>query len=138
MLLNLVIFFLPGQVVDKGINAHRPLQKKPVAIVQDKLKTIERIPVTVQDYAMSELNRQGIGDQFPALDYIYSHESGWNPYSVNASSGACHLAQEWPCGKSGCNAADITCEVKWTIAYANERYGGLWAAQIYWENHGNW
>lgn len=38
-------------------------------------------------------------ESWGAADVIVSQESGWNPNAVNASSGACGLGQQLPCGK---------------------------------------
>lgn len=85
------------------------------------------------------LNASGIpSDQWAAVDYIVSHESGWNPQSVNASSGATGLPQALPYSKTGCAFGDPVCQLKWADSYAKQRYGGWWAAQSYWSAHGNW
>lgn len=59
-------------------------------------------------------------------------ESGCNPYSVNRSSGACGIAQELPCGKSGCQLGDPVCQLGWMNGYVNSRYGGWDNAYATW------
>ena len=71
------------------------------------------------------------------VDFIISHESNWNPYSVNAYSGACGLAQEYPCGKSGCSLGDAVCQLRWANGYAN-KYGGWAGAYYHWVALGSW
>lgn len=78
----------------------------------------------------------GTGDS--SLDWIISHESGGNAFAVNASSGACGLAQELPCGKSGCVLGDAQCEINWMRNYCIERYGSTYLAMLYWQAHGNY
>jgi resuscitation-promoting factor RpfB len=74
------------------------------------------------------LAQAGVADIADAMTII-GMESGCNPYAVNASSGACGVAQELPCGKSGCAFADGACEVAWMNNYVLERYGS-WANAV--------
>jgi hypothetical protein len=78
----------------------------------------------------------GIGDVYHARELI-RRESGCNPYAMNSSSGACGVAQELPCGKSGCQLGDGACQVSWMNRYVLGRYGS-WAAAIAWHNKMNW
>lgn len=73
-----------------------------------------------------------------AVDYIVSHESSWNPDATEPTSGAHGLVQALPYSKTGCGWDDAVCQLQWGQAYANERYGGWWAAQAYWALHRNW
>lgn len=71
-----------------------------------------------------------------AVDSIVSRESGWNPNAVNASSGACGLAQALPCSKMGPNWSDPVVALKWQYNYVNARYGGYPQAVAFWNaNH---
>jgi hypothetical protein len=68
----------------------------------------------------------GITDVASARALIMA-ESGCNPNSYNrAGSGACGVAQELPCGKSGCSLGDGACQVRWMNGYVLGRYGS-WA-----------
>lgn len=78
----------------------------------------------------------GTGD--PYLDWIISHESGGNAFAVNPTSGACGIAQELPCGKSGCVLGDAACEINWMRNYCIVRYGSTYLAMLYWQAHGNY
>lgn len=78
----------------------------------------------------------GISDVANARELI-SRESGCNPNAVNPSSGACGVAQELPCGKSGCSLGDGACQVKWMNQYVKGRYGSF-AAAISFHNANNW
>ncbi len=73
-----------------------------------------------------------------AKAYIYQHESGNNPASVNRSSGACGLGQAWPCSKLPCSLSDYVCEDNWFTNYMLERYGSWEIAYQYWLGHSNW
>lgn len=78
----------------------------------------------------------GIGDVANANELI-RRESGCNPQAKNPSSGACGVAQELPCGKSGCAWGDGACQVKWMNSYVLGRYGS-WAAAVSFHNANNW
>lgn len=66
------------------------------------------------------------------VDYIVSHESSWNPSSVNPSSGSCGLAQALPCSKLGPNWSDPVVALKWQYEYVKGRYGGYAGAYAFW------
>ncbi len=78
----------------------------------------------------------GIPDVASANELI-RRESNCNPYAVNKSSGACGVAQELPCGKSGCSLGDGACQVKWMNSYVAARYGS-WANAVAFHNANNW
>ena len=78
----------------------------------------------------------GITDVANALELI-GRESGCNPNAMNSSSGACGVAQELPCGKSGCALGDGACQVRWMNGYVTGRYGS-WSAAVAWHNAHNW
>lgn len=69
----------------------------------------------------------GISDSYSAMALI-NRESGCNPYITNASSGSCGVAQELPCGKSGCVLGDGYCQVAWMNRYVLSVYGSWGAA----------
>lgn len=83
----------------------------------------------------------GISDSdFGYVDYIISHESGWDYHAVNRSSGAYGLPQSLPAGKLASAGADwrdnpVT-QLRWANNYAVGRYGSWEAAYHYWTvNH---
>lgn len=83
----------------------------------------------------------GIADSdFGYVDYIISHESGWNYHAVNRSSGAYGLPQSLPAGKLASAGADwrdnpVT-QLRWAHNYAVGRYGSWEAAYHFWTvNH---
>ena len=77
---------------------------------------------------------------------LVQRESGWHVSAKNPKSAACGLAQEWPCGKSGCNITDGVCQLKWQYSYVVGRYGGYQQALTFWKarvpingrDMGNW
>ena len=74
-------------------------------------------------------------DDWGYADFMVSHESGWNPNSVNASSGACGLAQALPCSKVPGNPYDPIDSLNWMNSYVNGRYGGWANAYNWWVAH---
>lgn len=82
------------------------------------------------------LAQAGVSDIPNALELI-RRESGCNPNAINPSSGACGVAQELPCGKSGCALGDGACQVKWMNRYVHSRYGS-WANAVSFHNSHNW
>lgn len=69
-------------------------------------------------------------------DYIVGRESGWNPNSVNKSSGACGLAQALPCNKVPGNPLNPVDSLNWMNGYV-QKYGGWQGAYNFWIAH-NW
>ena len=78
----------------------------------------------------------GISDLSNARELI-GRESGCDPYARNSKSGACGVAQELPCGKSGCSLGDGACQVRWMNGYVVGRYGS-WAGAVAFHNANNW
>lgn len=72
-----------------------------------------------------------------AADYIVSQESGWNPNAINASSGACGLAQALPCSKVPGNPYDPIDSLNWMNGYVTGRYGG-WEGAVAFKQANGW
>ncbi len=66
-------------------------------------------------------------------DSIVQKESGWNPNALNASSGACGLAQALPCSKVPGNPFDPVDSLRWMNGYVQGRYGGWEGAYNFWQ-----
>ena len=80
----------------------------------------------------------GINDVASASALI-QNESGCNPNAINKYSGACGVAQELPCGKSGCALGDGACQVRWMNGYVIGRYGSWANAWATWNSrHPHW
>jgi hypothetical protein len=70
------------------------------------------------------------------VDYIVSHESGWNPNATNPSSGACGLVQALPCSKVPGGGYNPVANLQWATGYAVGRYGSWAGAYAFWTaNH---
>ena len=68
---------------------------------------------------------------------LISRESGWNPNAVNASSGACGLGQQLPCGKWPHEWNEPVGALKDMQEYVIGRYG-TWANALSWHDSHNW
>jgi hypothetical protein len=79
-------------------------------------------------------------NQFESFDNIITHESSWNMFAVNPSSGAYGLAQALPASKMISAGIDwpinpVT-QLRWAYDYMNKRYGSPNAAWVFWQaNH---
>ena len=101
-------------------------------LTQRKQNTAVAVSGTCDDWLASA----GVSDLNSARTLI-SRESGCNPNAVNPSSGACGVAQELPCGKSGCSLGDGACQVRWMNSYVHSRYGS-WANALGHSYQHNW
>lgn len=74
------------------------------------------------------LSEFGFGlDQMPALDALWTKESGWNHLAQNPSSGAYGIPQALPGNKMASVAADWetnpATQIAWGLSYISGRYG---------------
>lgn len=115
----------PHQCIDK------PKQVKSVSSAGTSSPT-----ASVGGSCAEWISAAGIGDVANANELI-RRESGCNPNAVNSSSGACGIAQELPCGKSGCGLGNGACQVRWMNQYVIARYGS-WANAVAHHNANNW
>jgi hypothetical protein len=79
---------------------------------------------------------------YDAVNFILSHESGFNPLAINASSGAYGLCQALPGSKMSSVSSDwqtnAVTQLKWCDQYAKSRYNGWQQAQVAWVAKGWW
>ncbi|HSX02438.1 MAG TPA: hypothetical protein VLI05_03955 [Candidatus Saccharimonadia bacterium] len=83
----------------------------------------------LKQLAYSILSSRGMADQWGAMDFIITHESGWNLYSRSAA-GACGLPQANPCSKIVWG--DANQQINWFIGYCVGRYGSISGAYAHW------
>jgi hypothetical protein len=72
--------------------------------------------------------------QFSCLQPLWAHESGWNPYAQNPSSGAYGIPQALPGSKMSSAGGDWqsnpATQIRWGLSYIQGNYGspcGAWA-----------
>lgn len=119
------------------IPSYEPYEQEKTASsisIKSEPKTAPSVAVsgTCEDW----MRQAGVSDMVNAKILIM-RESGCNPNAVNASSGACGLQQELPCGKSGCGLGNPVCQIKWMQNYCNQRYGS-WAGAVAHSNSVGW
>ena len=110
---------------------------KPKAVVVQPKPVVQRPPVVAVSGTKADWMRAaGIPEaHWGYVDSIVSRESGWNPNSVNKSSGACGLGQQLPCGKWPGAWNDPVAALRAMTGYVNARYGGWGGAVAFWNAH---
>lgn len=111
-------------------------QKAILASVTHPVTVVQAPRAVFTGDCASWVAQAGITDTASA-SVLIQKESGCNPYAVNRSSGACGVAQELPCGKSGCQLGDGACQVAWMNRYIQSRYGS-WLAALQFHYRNNW
>ncbi|AGZ39466.1 lytic transglycosylase domain-containing protein [Actinoplanes friuliensis] len=107
------------------------------------------IPSSCNDYSGSRaigcalMLDKGFGlDQFPCLDKLWKHESGWNYRAENRSSGAYGIPQALPGKKMSSSGADWktnpATQIKWGLGYIKGRYNTPCGAWSNFQNNGNY
>ncbi|MDX2644166.1 transglycosylase SLT domain-containing protein [Streptomyces sp. PA03-1a] len=143
------------QAAHEAHRAHARLQEQQAAnrsherkalVPQQRHETSRPAPRAAAPAAPSgspqQMAQQIIGDaaQFQCFANIVMHESTWNPYAVNPSSGAYGLVQALPGSKMASAGADWrtnpATQIKWGLDYMNGRYGSPCGAWSFWQaNH---
>jgi hypothetical protein len=79
----------------------------------------------------------GYASQFPAIDFIFSHESGWRNTAQNPTSTAYGIPQflnaTW--AQYGGKTSDPATQIRDGIRYMKDRYGSPNAAAAFWKSH---
>lgn len=93
-------------------------------------------PASIKALAQQLLAEAGLSGEWSCFDYIITHESNWNPYAENPSSGAYGLPQSLPGNKMASIADDWATnpatQIKWAIGYMNDVYGSPCGAYSFW------
>ncbi|MBL7260629.1 lytic transglycosylase domain-containing protein [Paractinoplanes lichenicola] len=80
--------------------------------------------------------------EFPCLDKLWKHESGWNYKAENKSSGAYGIPQALPGKKMASAGADWktnpATQIKWGLGYVKGRYDTPCGAWGYFQNNGHY
>jgi tape measure domain-containing protein len=93
----------------------------------------------IRGLAQSMLRARGWGDEYSSLNYVISHESGWDPHARNSSSGAYGLGQALPASKMAGYGPDYRnnaqTQLAWMLSYIGSRYGDPRGAESFWRGH---
>ena len=114
-------------------------EKRKLAVASEKALQAVTHTQTVQASSgncADWIAQAGITEVSMANELI-RRESNCNPNVINPSSGSCGVAQELPCGKSGCSLGDGACQVRWMNSYIQSRYGS-WSAAVAHHDAKNW
>lgn len=95
------------------------------------LQVSEDVPAAVQIGQQQAAARGWTGAEWDALYVLWMRESGWNPRSVNRSSGACGIPQALPCSKIPDKST--VGQIKWGLDYIQRRYGTPTGAMSHWQ-----
>jgi len=108
------------------------ITKVPVELIS------EEVPPNNCELWFTEAN---IIDLVNARELLRRENTNCDPQLYNyGGSGACGVAQELPCGKSGCGIppnSNGACQIKWQKKYVEARYGSYLSA-IQWHNKNDW
>jgi hypothetical protein len=81
-------------------------------------------------------------DQFPCLEKLWNHESGWNAKAENKGSGAYGIPQALPGSKMSSVADDWrvnpATQIKWGLGYVKGRYQSPCGAWSHFQSAGNY
>lgn len=113
----------------------KDLQSKKARAAKTAVAKAPTPAVLVSGSCGEWLDKAGVTDKANAMILI-NKESHCNPAARNPSSGACGVAQELPCGKSGCQIGDGACQVAWMQKYVVQRYGSWAGAVAFHISHG--
>lgn len=107
------------------------------------------IPTSCKEYSGNRATgcalmlEKGFGiDQFPCLEKLWDHESGWNAKAENKGSGAYGIPQALPGSKMGSVADDwrtnAATQIKWGLGYVKGRYKSPCGAWSHFQNAGSY
>ena len=131
-------------------------KKEKVAIAKAVRKRAEAggayagpIPSSCKEYSGNRATgcalmlASGFGiDQFPCLEKLWDHESGWNHRAENKGSGAYGIPQALPGSKMASKGADWrtnpATQIKWGIGYVKGRYKTPCGAWSNFQNNGSY
>ena len=105
---------------------------KQQAAQQQAASTPSGSPQQIAEQMLSQFGWSS--GQFSCLQPLWAHESGWNPYAQNPSSGAYGIPQALPGSKMGSAGGDWqsnpATQIRWGLSYIQGNYGspcGAWA-----------
>jgi uncharacterized protein YabE (DUF348 family) len=155
-------------VAGKQVTTYQIQTKNGVEVSRQEIQVVVEVPPVPQIIARGKavqipsdktslMAAAGIrSSDYPFVDYIISHESGWCPTKLQGQVGYCPgyppinipyglgygLGQATPGSKMSSFGADwasnpIT-QLRWASSYANARFGSWGAAYNYWQAHRNW
>lgn len=115
----------------KVVKTSKKTTKKKVSAMNVKASKSE-----MQEYAYQRVVQIWGKEHWDSFYQLVSHESGWNPNSVNKKTNACGLFQFVPCSKGGkAYKTDYKVQIEKGIQYISARYGNPNKAWSFWKQH---
>lgn len=127
----------------KALEHAKQVKARKIALA--KKKAAERARIKAEKERAAVIAAQSVDRNIPLrvsqvyhsedyyVNWIIQHESGGNPNSVNASSGACGLFQKIPCNVP---LGNVSAQMADGLAYIKSRYGTAANAVAFWKSHG--
>lgn len=109
--------------------------QKTTKKVQDKFTKVEN--ASKGEYMAYAKAISGYNDtEMKCLDYLWEHESNWNPNSSNAERDVCGIPQSHPCNKiiKQQGSYDWQAQIRWGINHINYNYKNPCSAWNHWKN----
>lgn len=107
-----------------------PVEAKQKIVIKPSIKTVATKGFQYPKHASKKYYPQIIsklkelyGNDWEKAAELNARENGFNPMSINPSSGACGLTQALPCSKLTCKLGDVNCDLEWQKNYIDGRYG---------------
>lgn len=124
-------------------SSHRILEHHEVRYRRHHLRKLERQRILAwgnRGIGYLMLRVRGMVRQWPCLDALNTHESGWNHRARNPSSGAGGIPQALPASKMAAAGPDWATnprtQLRWQIdLYIGPRYGSPCNAWAFWQAH---
>jgi hypothetical protein len=131
----------PGAATAPLPRAQAPATSPSPAAQGPPSAPLPEVPEDCQEYSGNRqigctlLSEFGFGlDQMPALDALWTRESGWNHLASNPSTGAYGIPQALPGSKMSTVGSDWqtnpATQIRWGLGYIRDRYGdpdGAWS-----------
>ncbi|QSB15488.1 lytic transglycosylase domain-containing protein [Natronosporangium hydrolyticum] len=125
----------------------RQVPQAPASPSGPPATSLPDIPADCEEYSGNRaigcalLSEFGFGlDQMPALDSLWTRESGWNHQAHNGGSGAYGIPQALPGNKMASAGSDWetnpATQIRWGLGYISDRYGSPDAAWAFFQNNG--
>lgn len=131
---------LSSKVIKEPVDKIVQIQTKVTSRSGSRLASSGSVLV-YQEYAATKCSSYGWSEtDVTCLISLWNKESGWNPYSYNASSGAYGIPQALPGSKMASAGSDYQTnyqtQINWGLSYIKSRYGTPQNAWNHWLSTG--